>query len=149
MNSGPLANIIHCDQTAHMRFLGFLIRIWLTLFTDRLILANYVVPMWTHSRQQGPVFEKFEYFYLFICVEVLRPSQPNGVMLSAVSLPSHTFTGQGIFLFCLIKTEGKWILLVDFCHFTGRQLFWLSACIPPHQFPSEKRSTLWEQILSF
>ena len=30
----------------------------------------------------------------FDCVEVLRPSQPNGVMSSAVSLPNHTFTGQ-------------------------------------------------------
>ena len=29
-----------------------------------------------------------------LCVEVLRPSQPNGVMSSAVSLPNHTFTGQ-------------------------------------------------------
>ena len=29
-----------------------------------------------------------------VCVEVLRPSQPNGVMLSAASLPNHTFTGQ-------------------------------------------------------
>ena len=26
---------------------------------------------------------------MFVCVEVLRPSQPNGV-----SLPNHTFTGQ-------------------------------------------------------
>ena len=35
------------------------------------------------------------FFYrLFVCVEVLRPSQPNGVMSSAVSLPNHTFTGQ-------------------------------------------------------
>ena len=33
-------------------------------------------------------------FLLFVCVEVLRPSQPNGVMSSAVSLPNHTFTGQ-------------------------------------------------------
>ena len=31
----------------------------------------------------------------FVCVEVLRPSQPDGVMSSAVSLPNHTFTGQG------------------------------------------------------
>ena len=31
---------------------------------------------------------------LFVCVEVLRPSQLNGVMSSAVSLPIHTFTGQ-------------------------------------------------------
>ena len=30
----------------------------------------------------------------FVCVEVLRPSQPNGVMSSAVSLPNHTVTGQ-------------------------------------------------------
>ena len=29
-----------------------------------------------------------------VCVEVLRPSQHNGVMSSAVSLPNHTFTGQ-------------------------------------------------------
>ena len=30
----------------------------------------------------------------FVCVEVLRPSQPRGVMSSAVSLPNHTFTRQ-------------------------------------------------------
>ena len=34
------------------------------------------------------------YLYLFVCAEVLRPSQPNGVMSSAVNLPNHTFTGQ-------------------------------------------------------
>ena len=33
---------------------------------------------------------------LIVCVEVLRPSQPNGVMSSAVSLPNHTFTGQAL-----------------------------------------------------
>ena len=32
----------------------------------------------------------------FVCVEVLRRSQPNGVMSSAVSLPKHTFTGQAL-----------------------------------------------------
>ena len=31
---------------------------------------------------------------LFVCVEVLWPSQPNEVMLSTVSLPNHTLTGQ-------------------------------------------------------
>ena len=30
----------------------------------------------------------------FVCVEVLRPTQPNWVMSSAVSLPNHMFTGQ-------------------------------------------------------
>ena len=29
----------------------------------------------------------------FVCVEVLRPSQSNGDISSAVSLPKHTFTG--------------------------------------------------------
>ena len=33
-------------------------------------------------------------FVCVVCVEVLRPSQPNGVMLSPVSLSNHTFTGQ-------------------------------------------------------
>ena len=32
--------------------------------------------------------------YLFVCVEVLRPSQPNWVMSSVVSLPYYTFIGQ-------------------------------------------------------
>ena len=38
--------------------------------------------------------QKATVLILFVCVEVLRPSQPNGVMSSAVSLPNHTFTGQ-------------------------------------------------------
>ena len=52
----------------------------------------------------GPHHKEQEYIWfmgiwmvskiLFVCVEVLRPSQPNGVMSSAVSLPYHTFTGQ-------------------------------------------------------
>ena len=30
----------------------------------------------------------------FVYVEILRPSQPYGVMSSAVSLPNSSFTGQ-------------------------------------------------------
>ena len=30
----------------------------------------------------------------FVCVEVLWPSQPNGVMSSTLSLPNNIFTGQ-------------------------------------------------------
>ena len=41
-----------------------------------------------------PLIFFFLFTVLFVCVEVLRPSQPNGVMSSAVSLPNHTFTGQ-------------------------------------------------------
>ena len=33
-------------------------------------------------------------FVFLSCLEVLWPSQPNGVMSSAVSLSNHTFTGQ-------------------------------------------------------
>ena len=40
------------------------------------------------------LFAKIAYPGLFVCVEVLRPSQSNGVMSSAVSLPNHTFIGQ-------------------------------------------------------
>ena len=40
------------------------------------------------------ISERRQNFSEFVCVEVLRPSQPNGVMSSAVSLPNHTFTGQ-------------------------------------------------------
>ena len=47
---------------------------------------------WTNATYETP--EKPPWNYLFACVEVLRPSQPNGVMSSAVSLPNHTFTGQ-------------------------------------------------------
>ena len=37
---------------------------------------------------------------LFVCVEVLRPSQPNGVMSSVVSLPNYTvFYWAGLVLY--------------------------------------------------
>ena len=38
--------------------------------------------------------KKFRSGCSFVCIEVLRPTQPNGVMSSEVSLPNHTFTGQ-------------------------------------------------------
>ena len=46
------------------------------------------LPLFYNQRPKGM------YAHLNDCVEVLRPSQPNGVMSSAVSLPNHTFTGQ-------------------------------------------------------
>ena len=39
-----------------------------------------------HFRSDGEVC-------LFVCVEGLRSSQPNGVISSLVSLPNHTFPG--------------------------------------------------------
>ena len=34
------------------------------------------------------------HFLVFVCVEILRPSQLSGVLSSAGSLPNYTFTGQ-------------------------------------------------------
>ena len=39
------------------------------------------------------VYSNFWSKMVFVCVEVLWPNQPNGVMSSMVSLPNHTFTG--------------------------------------------------------
>ena len=33
---------------------------------------------------------------LYVCVEILWPSQPIRVMLSVVRLPNHTFPGQAL-----------------------------------------------------
>ena len=44
---------------------------------------------WTHISLRS-----FSHRCLVVCVEVLRPSQPIGVMSCAVSLPYDTFTGQ-------------------------------------------------------
>ena len=49
-------------------------------------LLNVIAQMYFHVALH--ISEKF------VCVEVLRPSQSNGVMSSRVSLPNHTFTGQ-------------------------------------------------------
>ena len=41
-----------------------------------------------------PVSSIMLFWFMFVCVEVLPPSQPKGVMSSSVSLPNHMFTGQ-------------------------------------------------------
>ena len=47
-----------------------------------------------HKKLSGSQKKSFPLLKMFVCVEVLRPSQPNGVMSSAVGLPNHMFTGQ-------------------------------------------------------
>ena len=42
----------------------------------------------------GLVFFPYATEHAFVCVEVIRYSQPNGVMSSAVSLPNHSITEQ-------------------------------------------------------
>ena len=53
----------------------------------------HVITFWVNFRDVGDATLTLIPDW-FVCVEVLRPSQPNGVMSSAVSLPKHTFTGQ-------------------------------------------------------
>ena len=42
------------------------------------------------------VFFVVFFFSEVVCVEVLQPSQPNGVMSSAVSLPNYTVYWAGL-----------------------------------------------------
>ena len=60
--------------------------------------ANKAVPDGMSSKQSHTRIRNIHRHYCqaseFVCVEVLRPNQPNGVMSSAVSLHNHTFTGQ-------------------------------------------------------
>ena len=56
-------------------------------------LSDYLLQLSVLTHIPGRLL-KIEKNNKFVCVEVLRPSQPNGVMSSAVSLPNHTFTGQ-------------------------------------------------------
>ena len=54
--------------------------------------------------------------FLFVCVDVLRPSQTNGFMSSAVSLPNHTFTGQAWSSKRLTSTVYILLPETDNCH---------------------------------
>ena len=58
------------------------------------VIANLYCDV--YSSKYNITFSKYNITFSksFVCVEVLRPSQPSGVMSSAVSLPNHTFTGQ-------------------------------------------------------
>ena len=58
-------------------------------WVKRQLFQNFCLPPGKGSTLKGK-----NLLPMFVCVEVLRPSQPNGVMSSAVSLPNHTFTGQ-------------------------------------------------------
>ena len=71
------------------------------------------------------------YYRDFICVEVLRPRQPNGVMSSAFSLPNHTFTGQDsskrlTSIVHVLSPEKD--TTVKMCEWRAKVLIMLSAC---------------------
>ena len=71
-----MANSVDPDQTAHSGAVSS----GSTLFPYAILSDTLVFEFLRHL--------------LFVCVEVLWPNQPSGVMSSAVSLPNHTFTGQ-------------------------------------------------------
>ena len=78
-----------------------LILTYLCLASHKSEMTNILDPDQTPQNAEsdkGPhclhYVQEFLSVCLFVCIEVLRPSQPNGVMSSAVSLPNHTFTGQ-------------------------------------------------------
>ena len=61
----------------------------------KLSIWIYIVFKAAHYQPSHLDLHRFQsYLILFVCVEVLRSSQPNGVMSSAVSLPNHMYTGQ-------------------------------------------------------
>ena len=69
---------------------------------------------WLNATFQG------NYYNSFVCVDILRPSQPNGVMSRAVSLPNHIFSGQALSSKWLTSTV--YILLPD----TDNCMSWIS-----------------------
>ena len=60
---------------------------------NKLYSADQLLSLNRHSMNLTEML-KMKIWLILICVEVLWPSQPNGVMSSAVSSPNHTFTGQ-------------------------------------------------------
>ena len=68
----------------------------LTLFSDLALGLTKMVCVSAHPVDMVNNCAKLcENLYKdFVCVEVLWPSQPYGVMSSMVSLPKRTFTGQ-------------------------------------------------------
>ena len=59
--------------------------------TNDIVSSEQLGPDFFLTSQQGHVAGTHQ---KLVCVEVLRPSQPNRVMSSAVSLSNHKFTGQ-------------------------------------------------------
>ena len=72
----------------HLLFKGLLPNVLLWEFITTSIFGS-----WSGKKDLTANFDDLS-LLMFVCVEVLWPSQPNGVMSSAVSLPNHTFTGQ-------------------------------------------------------
>ena len=71
--------------------------------------------------QQEAHEPQFVHLCLFVSVGVLLPSQPTGVMSSAVNLPNHTFTVQALSFKLL--TSVVHILLPEIAHLYKTDMF--------------------------
>ena len=83
--SGPRVKLASCKSALNPPVVYFIDRSKAVVP----VLVLFFVALWFILR--GDLLYVFR---VFVCVEVLRPSQPNGVMSSVVSLPNNTFTGQ-------------------------------------------------------
>ena len=70
---------------------GFVPHLYTFIIGSCVVTGAYQI--WLGEMGKNSLLENCE-IGLFVCVEVLRPSQRNGFMLSTVSLPNHTFTVQ-------------------------------------------------------
>ena len=92
--TGPWTRRLQTMKTVKAK-ISLCIHVW--AFTDWLICVFTVRLCPEDTSSGGATHMKTQQLQIkgsFVCVEVSWPSQPNGVMSSAVSLPNHTFTGQ-------------------------------------------------------
>ena len=85
-------NIVYSFMHIHLCFFNYV------FFYTYLYLMQYNLLIYAYSFMLTDTYCKTVFSFtltcLFVCVEVLRPSQPYGATLNTVSLPNHTFTGQ-------------------------------------------------------
>ena len=84
-------NIEVPNHSGHLHSAFWIIFAWLASDCD--ILDWHINKVYSNNENHPDLEIELE-MGLFVCVEVLWPSQPNGVMSCTVSLPDHMFTGQ-------------------------------------------------------
>ena len=61
---------------------------------NKRVKRKHIPPAASKPRFRFIIIPEVKVVCLFVCVEVLRASKPNGVMSSVVSLPNHTLLGR-------------------------------------------------------
>ena len=88
-----LCAIKHHTAVSWFRSNGFTSRTYSISFFLKTVKFS---PDWLYKMVVSNVASWF--FYLFVCVEVLQPSEPIGVILSSIILPGYTFSWAGLVL---------------------------------------------------